>query len=202
MAVAVQADVAHAGHAVEGAPRGVDGLECDRQPGGRRQQRPVTMVSGNPNDIQMPGMFGWMQRNGRLFVLTGVIVMVASLGGTFLAQSTNKANSNNTTATSLQPPSVDIPRIGDFSLNVTNKITAHEVLSRGLIAFTPSFDLDADQLTALLDSPFAPFAEVVVHHPMPDRPTCSSDEMSALSSSSPLSLRCRFSGGASCVRKW
>jgi U32 family peptidase len=58
-------------------------------------------------------------------------------------------------------------RIGDFSLNVTNKLTAREVLSRGVAAFTPSFDLDAAQLTALLDSPFGPFAEVVVHHPIP-----------------------------------
>ncbi|MRG92408.1 peptidase U32 family protein [Polyangium spumosum] len=60
-----------------------------------------------------------------------------------------------------------IPRIGDFSLNVTNRLTAAEVLSRGLSAFTPSFDLDAAQLEGLLDSPFGPFAEVVLHHPMP-----------------------------------
>jgi putative protease len=60
-----------------------------------------------------------------------------------------------------------VPRIGDFSLNVTNRITAAEVLSRGLAAFTPSYDLDAGQLERLLDSPFAPFAEVVIHHPMP-----------------------------------
>jgi putative protease len=57
--------------------------------------------------------------------------------------------------------------IGDFSLNVTNRIAAAEVLGRGLAAFTPSFDLDAAQLRALLGGPFAPFAEVVVHHPMP-----------------------------------
>ncbi|HEY8077114.1 MAG TPA: U32 family peptidase, partial [Labilithrix sp.] len=56
--------------------------------------------------------------------------------------------------------------IGDFSLNVTNRLTAHEVLARGLDAFTPSFDLDAAQLLALLGSPFGPWAEVVVHHPM------------------------------------
>jgi putative protease len=60
-----------------------------------------------------------------------------------------------------------VPRIGDFSLNVTNRLSAAEVLSRGVAAFTPSFDLDAAQLLSLLDSPFAPFAEVVVHHPMP-----------------------------------
>ncbi len=60
-----------------------------------------------------------------------------------------------------------MPRIGDFSLNVTNRLAAREVLSRGLAAFTPSFDLDAAQLESLLASPFGPFAEVVVHHPMP-----------------------------------
>ncbi len=56
--------------------------------------------------------------------------------------------------------------IGDFSLNVTNRITAAEILARGVAAFTPSFDLDASQLVALLSSSFGPFAEVVVHHPM------------------------------------
>ena len=60
-----------------------------------------------------------------------------------------------------------IARVGDFSLNVTNSITASEVLSHGLVAFTPSFDLDAGQLATLLTPAFAPFAEVVVHHPMP-----------------------------------
>jgi U32 family peptidase len=58
-------------------------------------------------------------------------------------------------------------RVGDFSLNVTNRITAAEILRRGLHVFTPSFDLDSAQLAALLDGELAPFAEVVVHHPMP-----------------------------------
>jgi putative protease len=58
-------------------------------------------------------------------------------------------------------------RIGDFSLNVTNHLSAQAVLSHGLSAFTPSFDLDAAQLSELLDERLAPFAEVVVHHPMP-----------------------------------
>lgn len=60
-----------------------------------------------------------------------------------------------------------ISRIGDFSLNIANRLSASEILSRGLSAFTPSFDLDAAQLTSMLDSPFAPWAEVVIHHPMP-----------------------------------
>ena len=56
--------------------------------------------------------------------------------------------------------------IGDFSLNVTNRVTAAEVLSRGLSAFTPSFDLDAAQLLHLARSDFGPWMEVVLHHPM------------------------------------
>jgi len=56
--------------------------------------------------------------------------------------------------------------IGDFSLNVTNRVTAAEVLSRGLAAFTPSFDLDAAQLLALARTPFGPWMETVLHHPM------------------------------------
>lgn len=58
-------------------------------------------------------------------------------------------------------------RIGDFSLNVSNRLTAREVLSRGVSAFTPSFDLDSQRLLMLLEGALAPFAEVVLHHPMP-----------------------------------
>lgn len=58
-------------------------------------------------------------------------------------------------------------RVGDFSLNVTNAISAAEVLARGVGAFTPSFDLNEAQLLALLTPALAPLAEVVLHHPMP-----------------------------------
>jgi putative protease len=61
----------------------------------------------------------------------------------------------------------DPPRVADFSLNVTNRVSAAAVLARRVAAFTPSFDLDAEQLVAMLDGSLAPFAEVVVHHPMP-----------------------------------
>jgi putative protease len=60
-----------------------------------------------------------------------------------------------------------IARIGDYSLNVTNRLAAAEVLAAGLVAFTPAFDLDADQLKALCATSFGPWAEVVIHHPMP-----------------------------------
>jgi U32 family peptidase len=58
-------------------------------------------------------------------------------------------------------------KIGDFSLNIANQLSAREVLSRGLSAFTPSFDLDSPQLVSLLSGSLGPHAEVVVHHPMP-----------------------------------
>ena len=58
-------------------------------------------------------------------------------------------------------------RIGDFSLNVSNRLTALEVLSRGLSVFTPSFDLDSPRLLTLLSGVIAQYAEVVLHHPMP-----------------------------------
>lgn len=57
--------------------------------------------------------------------------------------------------------------VADFSLNVTNHLTAAELLARGVAAFVPSFDLDAAQLVRLLAGPLGPYAEVVVHHPMP-----------------------------------
>jgi putative protease len=41
------------------------------------------------------------------------------------------------------------------------------VLSRGLAAFTPLFDLDSPRLLALLSESLAPYAEAVLHHPMP-----------------------------------
>jgi putative protease len=61
--------------------------------------------------------------------------------------------------------------IGDFSLNVTNRLTAAEMLGRGLAAFTPSFDLNAAQLIELVGksssgAAFGPWAEIVIHHPM------------------------------------
>jgi putative protease len=66
------------------------------------------------------------------------------------------------------PPAERPPlAVGDFSLNVTNRLTAAEVLGRGCDVFTPAFDLDSTQLRALCAGPFAPFAEVVLHHPMP-----------------------------------
>ncbi len=56
---------------------------------------------------------------------------------------------------------------GDFSLNVTNSVTAAWVLGRGLATFTAAHDLDAAQLAALLDAVDPRRVAVTLHHHMP-----------------------------------
>jgi putative protease len=57
------------------------------------------------------------------------------------------------------------PRLhGDFSLNVTNSITARMLLARGLDTVTAAHDLDEAQLFALLEQVPAARVAVVVHH--------------------------------------
>jgi putative protease len=56
---------------------------------------------------------------------------------------------------------------GDFSLNVTNSITAGWVLGHGLSTITAAHDLDRDQLLALLDAAPRGRVAVTVHHHIP-----------------------------------
>lgn len=56
---------------------------------------------------------------------------------------------------------------GDFSLNVTNSITAAELFRRGFDTLTPSHDLDARQLGALFEASDPARFTVVLQHRMP-----------------------------------
>ena len=56
---------------------------------------------------------------------------------------------------------------GDFSLNVTNSITAGWVLGHGLTTLTAAHDLDRDQLLALLAASPRGRIGVTVHHHIP-----------------------------------
>jgi putative protease len=56
---------------------------------------------------------------------------------------------------------------GDFSLNVTNGITADHLLGLGLDTVTAAHDLDAAQLLALLDATDPARVTVTVHHHVP-----------------------------------
>ncbi len=61
----------------------------------------------------------------------------------------------------------EIPAIGDFSLNVTNPLTAQWLMSRGLKRITASYDLNRDQLTELVQALPSSWLEVVIHQHMP-----------------------------------
>jgi putative protease len=56
---------------------------------------------------------------------------------------------------------------GDFSLNVTNALTARHLLALGLDTLTAAHDLDETQLFALLEGVPADRLTVVVHHHVP-----------------------------------
>ena len=60
-----------------------------------------------------------------------------------------------------------IPAIADFSLNVTNPLTAEWLLERGMSRFTASYDLNRDQLLELVAATPASWLEVVIHQHMP-----------------------------------
>ncbi len=55
----------------------------ERQRLRRRQPPPAGPVDSM--DFEFPGVFGWMQRNGRIMVLAGIMVLLGSLGAGFLA---------------------------------------------------------------------------------------------------------------------
>ncbi|MBI3071237.1 MAG: DUF3656 domain-containing protein [Deltaproteobacteria bacterium] len=62
----------------------------------------------------------------------------------------------------------DRPRlIGDFSLNAVNPASASRLLSLGLDALTPGYDLDATRLKDFIDATDATRLEIVVHHRTP-----------------------------------
>jgi putative protease len=57
--------------------------------------------------------------------------------------------------------------IADFSLNAANELTVDELLQRGAARVTPSFDLNRDQLLALVAHTCPSRLEIVVHQHMP-----------------------------------
>ena len=57
--------------------------------------------------------------------------------------------------------------IGDFSLNVANELTADLFAAEGLSRLTPSYDLNWDQLAAMLGRIDPARFEIVVHQHMP-----------------------------------
>lgn len=63
----------------------------------RREQRPVVSTAIESSAIEMPGIFGWMQRNGRILIIGGIVTMVLGIGGkTFFGDLAKPMNSGST----------------------------------------------------------------------------------------------------------
>jgi len=62
---------------------------------------------------------------------------------------------------------IGLPVVGDFSFNVANRLTAGFLLAAGCQRVTASYDLNRDQLAALVAAMPAPRLEVVIHQHMP-----------------------------------
>jgi putative protease len=58
-------------------------------------------------------------------------------------------------------------KVGDFSLNVANPLTAELLMREGLERLTVSYDCNAQQVLALLESASPAWFELVVHQHMP-----------------------------------
>jgi putative protease len=63
--------------------------------------------------------------------------------------------------------SAKLPMIGDFSLNVSNALSADLFISEGLQRLTPSYDLDITQLLELLRSTPPAWFELTLHQHIP-----------------------------------
>jgi putative protease len=60
-----------------------------------------------------------------------------------------------------------LPIVGDFSLNVTNERSAEFFVAAGCERITPSYDLNREQLLALMAAADPRWLEVVIHQHMP-----------------------------------
>lgn len=60
-----------------------------------------------------------------------------------------------------------VPTAGDYSLNITNELTADFLMSRGLHWITPSYDLNREQLLDLVSAIPSHWPEIVIHQHMP-----------------------------------
>jgi putative protease len=60
-----------------------------------------------------------------------------------------------------------IPMVGDFSLNITNPLTAEWLMDQGLERVTASYDLNRDQLLELIQHTPASWLEIVIHQHVP-----------------------------------
>ena len=69
----------------------------------RRNQPRAYQPGGTSSNIEFPGLFGWVQRNGRWFGLAAIVVMVLSLSSAFLFSQTGSNNDDDIPTPTPQP---------------------------------------------------------------------------------------------------
>ncbi|OAI53760.1 peptidase U32, partial [Planctomyces sp. SCGC AG-212-M04] len=107
--------------------------------------RGVTVAIATPR-IQKPGEMGLFQRMAKD---SPAAVLVRNLSGLRFFRERG------------------IGCVADFSLNVTNELTAQWLMEHGAEVVTASYDMNRDQLLALVKAVPAEWLEVVVHQHMP-----------------------------------
>ncbi len=125
------------------------GQAVERVRAAGRQALPASTRIAKPGEEKTLARLLALSKDGILARHLGVLEEVAT-----------RRASDDATARGLQ-------LVGDFSLNAANGLTAEVLLDRGVDLLTPSFDLNAEQLLALLDHVAAERLEVVVHQHLP-----------------------------------
>ncbi|WP_145031737.1 U32 family peptidase [Caulifigura coniformis] len=109
------------------------------------RDRNVTVAVATPR-IQKPGEMGLFRRMAKD---APAAVLVRNLSGLAFFRE------------------LGIPVLADFSLNVTNELTAHWLMEKGARTITASYDMNRDQLLALVQALPPQWLEVVIHQHMP-----------------------------------
>jgi len=109
------------------------------------RERDVSMAIATPR-IQKPGEMGLFQRMAKD---SPSAVLVRNLSGLRFFKDRG------------------IPVHADFSLNVTNELTAQWLMERGASLLTASYDMNREQLLALVRTVPASWLEIVIHQHMP-----------------------------------
>jgi U32 family peptidase len=111
----------------------------------------------------------WSQAAGKKIYLATLRIHKPGEQGLFLALAKNAADGwlvRNLAALSFAKQKA-IPFVGDFSLNVTNPLTAEWLINQGAERVTASYDLNRDQLQELVQASPTHWLEVVIHQHIP-----------------------------------
>jgi cyclophilin family peptidyl-prolyl cis-trans isomerase len=73
----------------------------------RQRRPPPTATYERVGHVQYPGVFGWFQRNQRLFFLIGAFFLIASLGASTCVFQANTANDDDATPTATASPTAE-----------------------------------------------------------------------------------------------